>query len=426
MQHSIAVDDLSQTIGPLAHGMVHAIETCVHCGFCLPVCPTYQVLGEEMDSPRGRIVLMKSVLEGTLTYQETLPYIDRCLGCLACVTACPSGVAYSELLAPFRLMAQQRTKRPLADKVRRTLLQNTLPYPGRFLAAAKLGNLAKPIKGWLPESWQRLLALLPDHLSPMRPLPPLTPAIGLRRARVALLIGCVQQALAPEINWVTLRVLAINGVEVIISAGQGCCGAISMHSGYRAQALRLARQNLTVFPDDVDVILTNAAGCGSGMKNYPLLFAGQPDQVLTERFTHRVQDVSEFLANLGLMTPPALAQPLKLAYHDACHLSNVQGITDAPRKLLSAIPNLTLLEVSDGGTCCGSAGTYNLEQPEIASELGRRKVQNILKTGAEAVAAGNIGCLVQIRKYLQAAGKPLPVYHTMEVLDQAYDNHLPP
>jgi glycolate oxidase iron-sulfur subunit len=420
MQHTIPLQKWIEQIGPQAEMMVQAIETCVHCGFCLPVCPTYQVLGEEMDSPRGRITLMKSALEGGLALQEMQPFIDRCLGCLACVTACPSGVKYGELVTPFRAYARAQSKSELMDRLQHRLVQGTLPYPRRFRSAATLGRLAKPFRNALPEQLQGMLAMLPQRLPPAQPLPEVTPAIGTRKARVALLAGCVQQVLAPEIDWATLRVLARNGVEVIVPPGQACCGSLLEHTGNYDQARRLALHNLEIFPSDVDVILTNAAGCGSGIKEYGSLFKGTKEESLAQAFSSRVQDVNEFLAGYDLLLPPDLPQPLKAAYHDACHLQHAQGITAAPRLLLHSIPNLTLLEVADAGLCCGSAGTYNLDQPEIAGELGRRKAEGILRSGAEAVVTGNIGCIIQIRAHLQALGKNLPVYHTFELLDIAY------
>jgi glycolate oxidase iron-sulfur subunit len=400
--------------------MAQAVESCVHCGFCLPVCPTYQVLGEEMDSPRGRILLMKSVLEEEITLAEAASYIDRCLGCLACVTACPSGVRYGELITPFRAYARGRAPRKMIQKVQHSLVTQTLPYSSRFRSAISAGKLARPLRGLLPDELSGMLDLLPDRLPAHQPLPALTPAEGQRRARAALLVGCVQEVLAPEINWATLRVLAKNGVEVLVPSGQGCCGALLLHTGDHAQARALARQNLKAFPKDVDVILTNAAGCGSGMKEYELLFKGLRDEAVASAFAHKVQDISQFLASLGLVPPPPIPQPLLVAYHDACHLAHAQGITAQPRSLLAAIPNLTLIGIKDSDTCCGSAGSYNLEQPEIAAELGRRKAQNIVQSGAQAVAMCNIGCMIQIRNHLQTVGKLLPVFHVMELLDMAY------
>lgn len=414
MQHNIVLEGLNGQ-GP---AMAQAIASCVHCGFCLPVCPTYKVLGEEMDSPRGRIILMKSVLEGSLTAEESAPYIDRCLGCQGCVTACPSGVQYGDLITAYRAYAEERRRRPVMEKLQRTLVQETLPYASRFRASAALGRLARPFAGLLPDELGGMLALLPGDLPASEPLPEILPAQGKRRARVALLTGCVQQALAPEINRATLTVLARNGVEVIIPRDQGCCGALSMHTGHAERARTFARANLDAFPTDVDAIVTNAAGCGSGMHEYGLLFAGLPEEDEAKALAARSVDVSVFLVQLGFVEPGPLPAPLQLAYHDACHLAHAQKVTDPPRRLLRSIPNVTLLEVPEGEICCGSAGTYNLEQPEIASELGRRKAANILSTGAQAVAAGNIGCMVQMRAYLRDAG--VPVYHTMEVLEMGY------
>lgn len=416
MQHTISLEEL----GPQGHAMTEAIDKCVHCGFCLADCPTYKVLGEEMDSPRGRIYLMKEQLEGSLELDSITPYVDRCLGCMACVTACPSGVEYGELLAPFRAQAEAERTRTVEERFTRLLVRETLPYPARFRAAATMSKLAKPFKSFLPQSMRSMLDLLPATLPASTPLPNVFPAEGTRRARVALLRGCVQTVLAPEINWATLRVLARNGVEVVIPADQGCCGSLSMHTGEAEQARQLARSNFAHFPDDVDAILTNAAGCGSGMREYGLLFAGTAEEEVARAFAERVCDVSVFLHELGLETPSSLAEPLTVAYHDACHLAHAQRVTTQPRQLLAAIPNVTLKEIPESEICCGSAGTYNLEQPELASELGERKAQNILSTGAQAIVTGNIGCMTQIETHLARLGQPLPVWHTMQLLDRAY------
>jgi len=407
--------------GPNAENMAEQVKTCVHCGFCLPVCPTYQVLGEEMDSPRGRIVLMKGVLEENLQITDALPYLDRCLGCLACVPACPSGVRYEELIGPFRALPEVRQSRPASDRLVRLLIENVLPHPVRFRAAARLGIRFRALGKLAPSSIAPLLALLPDRLPKQRRLPEIQPALGKRRAKVGLVAGCAQEVLAPDINDACLRVLARNGVEVVIPRNQGCCGALALHTGAADQARALARNNLGAFPRDVDAIIATAAGCGSGMKEYGLLFKGDRDEDRAREFVSKVRDVTMFLDELGLVDPlPALPRPWKVAYHDACHLLHAQGIREAPRRLLRSIPNLELVDVPDGETCCGSAGTYNMEQPEIARELGTRKAQNILAIGAEALAAGNIGCLVQIQKLLAASGHPLPVYHTIQVLALAY------
>lgn len=403
--------------------MAEAVDKCVHCGFCLATCPTYKVLGEEMDSPRGRIVLMKGVLEGQLTLDSTLPFVDRCLGCMACVTACPSGVEYSHLLSPFRARAEGQRNRTLMSQATRLLVKETLPYPDRFRAAAQAGKVGKLARALLPADLRAMLELLPSDLPPSAPLPAIYPAIGPRRARVALVAGCVQQVLAPEINWATLRVLARNGVETVIPSGQGCCGSLALHSGDWAQARDLARINLGVFPGDVDAIVTNAAGCGSGMREYGLLFAGEPDFAAAQALSAQVKDISVFLDELGLTPPPGLAEPIRVAYHDACHLAHAQGVTMPPRRLLAGIANVTVVEIPEGELCCGSAGTYNLEQPDLARQIGARKAQHILSTAAQAVVTGNIGCITQIRTHLAALGKPLPIWHTIELLDAAYEQN---
>ncbi|REJ96561.1 MAG: 4Fe-4S dicluster domain-containing protein [Planctomycetota bacterium] len=416
MLHEIPVE----RIGPAGQVMADAVGTCVHCGFCLPTCPTYDALGEEMDSPRGRIFLMKEVLEGNLPIDEAVPYIDRCLGCVGCVTSCPSGVEYGELLTPFRAAAEQVRKRSPFDRLLRRFVLEILPYPCRFRLAALLGRLARPLRRLVPGRMGDMLGLLPARIPPSERLPEVFPHQGQRRARVALLVGCAQQVLAPEINWATIRVLSVNGVEVVIPRGQTCCGALAAHTGAAWQARRFARANLAAFPDDVDAILTNAAGCGSGMHEYPLWLAGQPEEDAARRFAGRCQDVSKFLDELGLQPPPALAEPLRVAYHDACHLAHAQRVRDQPRRLLRSIGNIELVEIPRGELCCGSAGTYNIEQPEIAHQLGSEKARSILWTGCQAVATGNIGCMTQLATHLELEERPLPVYHTMQLLDMAY------
>jgi len=371
-----------------------------------------------MDSPRGRILLMKGALEGELSQEEVLPHVDRCLGCLACVTACPSGVEYGELLTPFREMTEKGRSRSPMEELTRTLTNQTLPYPGRFRAAAVLGRLTRIFKPFLPAALRTMLDLLPEKLPPRVALPPISPAQGKRRARVALLSGCVQQVLTPGINRATVDVLTGNGVEVVIPPRQGCCGALSMHTGAADQARALARRNFEAFNlSEVDAVVTNAAGCGSGMHEYPLLFAGEAEEQAARNFADKVQDVTVFLDALGFEQPPALLAPMTVAYHDACHLAHAQGVTDAPRRLLGAVPNLTLVPIPEGEICCGSAGSYNIEQPEIAAQLGQRKANAILGTGAQAVVTGNIGCMTQIESHLQRLGKPLPVFHTVELLN---------
>jgi glycolate oxidase iron-sulfur subunit len=421
VRHVIPLDD----VGPQAQNMADAIGSCVHCGFCLPTCPTYITMGEEMDSPRGRIFLMKEVLEGQLELESALPYIDNCLSCQSCQTACPSGVQYGELITPFRAYAEERRQRDPMDRARREMVLRTLPYPRRFRLAARLGRLARPIAGVLPQSTSAMLRLLPERLPKARPLPEVVPARGRRRARVALLAGCAQQVLAPDINLATLRVLAHNGVETVIPRGQGCCGALALHAGAADRAKAHARRNLRAFPNDVDAVVTNAAGCGSGMKEYQALFQGESDHACATQLAERTVDVSVFLARLGLsVTPPPLLTPMTVAYHDACHLAHAQGVRREPRDLLRSIEGVVLAEPAEWELCCGSAGTYSIERPDTARELGQRKARNLIDTGAQLIASGNIGCLTQLQTHLRAGDREVTVLHTLQVLDRAYTQTL--
>ena len=413
MQHRITASDH----GARGEEMARAVEACVHCGFCLPTCPTYNVLEEEMDSPRGRIFLMKEALEGNVPFHEVVDYIDRCLGCVACETSCPSGVPYGELVTPFRAYSESYRRRSFSDRLLRWMVLQTLPFPNRFRWAVFFGRLGKLVRGVMPGRVRTMISLLPSRLTALEELPEIYPAVGARRARVALLAGCAQRVLAPEINWATLRVLARNGVEVIVPRGQGCCGALSLHTGADEQAAQLAARNVQAFPNDVDAVITNAAGCGSGMKEYPLLFRGTAQETEAREFSERVQDVSAFLDALGPIVPPPLKTPLKLAYHDACHLGHAQRVREAPRRLLSTIEGLSVETPRDWELCCGSAGTYNVEQPEIAAELGKRKARTLLEVAPDLIATGNIGCITQLRAHLDDRAK---VCHTIEVLDWAY------
>ncbi len=407
--------------GPLAKPMTKAIEACVHCGFCLAACPTYKELGQEMDSPRGRIILMKEVLEGKLSWEAAQPHVDRCLGCLACEPACPSGVPYRDLISPFRAVAQTKFKRTFGEKLSRWLSAQTVPYPARFRLAATMGKFGKKFAPLLPAVLKPMLELLPAQLPPKQSWPEVSPALGARRARVALLAGCAQQVLDPDINTATIDVLTRNGVEVVVPRAQGCCGGLAWHTGALGAAQDFARRNLAAFPDDVDAILTNAAGCGSAMHEYHLVLAGTPDEERAEKFRHRVMDVSVFLQKLGLRESPlAAGETLKVAYHDACHLANAQNVRREPRGLLRAIPGVELCELADAHLCCGSAGSYNLDQPAIAASLGEQKARAVMATGASVVASGNIGCLTQLRLHLAKLGSPITIRHTMQVLRDAY------
>jgi glycolate oxidase iron-sulfur subunit len=408
--------------GPLAGPMTHAIETCVHCGFCLAACPTYPELGQEMDTPRGRIVLMKQVLEGTLEWQSAQPHIDRCLGCLACEPACPSGVPYRDLISPFRALAQQHVRRPLGARLRQLLTLHTITKPYLFRIAVRVGGLAKPFAAFLPRPLRPTLALLPDSIPPREGWPAVTPALGQQRARVALLLGCAQQVLEPDINTATIDVLTRNGVEVLVPQDQGCCGGLAWHAGNLGSAQKCARVNLAAFPGDVDAVLTNAAGCGSTLHEYHLILKGTSDELTADRFRKRVLDASVFLSQLGLREPfPAANRTLRAAYQDACHLANAQGVREQPRSLLRAIPGLELCELAGPELCCGSAGSYNIDQPEIASSLGHKKANSVIATGAELIVTGNIGCMVQLRDHLARLGSRVRVRHMLQVLRDAYE-----
>ena len=399
MQHRIPVE----TLGDDGPAMARAVSACVHCGFCLPACPTYRVLGEEMDSPRGRIVLMKGVLEGALDAAEAAPYIDRCLGCLACESACPSGVPYRELLEPFR--GRLRARRSWWARARLGVLLRVIESPAAFRLAASVGNLARPLGRMAPTSVNDMLRLLPSRLPPVSTPPAFTPAQGTRRGRVAVMTGCAQSVLRPAITEATVRVLAANGVDVVVPARQGCCGALARHAGDLARGAALAAAHRAGFPNDVDAILTTAAGCGSSMKDHP---ASGP----------AVLDVTEYLDQIGLRGNPRLRRPTTVAYQDACHLTHGQQVTAPPRRLLERIEGVALVPVADAGLCCGSAGLYNLEQPALAADLGRRKAATLIAAGADYVVSGNIGCLTQLQPALGARGVPL--LHTMALLDMAY------
>ena len=407
-----------QAHGPLGPAMTNAVQSCVHCGFCLAACPTYRELGQEMDTPRGRIVLMKQVLEGQLPLESALPYVDRCLGCLACEPACPSGVPYRDLISPFRSIVEKRRRRPVLERLRRKALGLTLPYPNRFRMALTLARMGRRFSRLMPKALRPMLNLLPAQIPAKVTWPEVTPAVGTRRARVALLIGCAQQVIDPDINSATIDVLSRNGVEVVVPREQGCCGALAWHVGDLASARHFARKNLRAFPADLDAIVTNAAGCGSGMHEYHLILAGTPDADEAEAFRHRVTDVSAFLHRLGLMAPiPPLTVKRRVAYHDACHLANAQGVRSQPRALLRSITGVELIEIPNPHLCCGSAGTYNLDQPEIAAHLGREKAATIATLTPDVAATGNIGCITQLRAYLPPS---VPVRHTFQILRDAY------
>ena len=403
--------------------MIKPIEACVHCGFCLPTCPTYATMGDEMNSPRGRIFLIKETLEGRMASSDIEPFIDNCLGCLACVSSCPSGVEYGELITPYRSWAEERRERPFLESLQRKAILHTIPHPKRFRVASKLASAFKPIAHRLPKGFGAMIELAPQRLPDRTDLEECYPATGSRKGRVALLAGCAQQVLAPRINAAAIRVLNRHGIEVIVPQDQGCCGSLAMHIGESEAARKAALANIDAFPDDVDAILTTAAGCGSGMKEYPHLFAGQPaERVEAARsFTGKVKDISEYLCEIGFVPPERPdTTPATVAYHDACHLAHAQKIRSAPRQLLSAVAGIEIAEPAEWELCCGSAGSYNIEKPDTAKELGQRKVANLQATGADIIATGNIGCLAQIEFHSEKTRTPIPVVHTIELLDEAY------
>lgn len=408
------------------------LADCVHCGFCLPSCPTYQLWGEEMDTPRGRIWLMDLLERGEAALDDTVVgHFDACLGCMACVTSCPSGVAYDRLIEPIRAQVERDHRRPVPERVGRALLFALFPYRRRLRAAAwgawayrrsGLQGLVRRsgITERLPPHLQALEALVPDvSAADLRVrLPERVPARGATRRRVGLLTGCVQSVFFARVNLATARVLAAEGCEVVIPAAQGCCGALELHSGRDVVAAERARGLIAAFEQArVETVVTNAAGCGSTLKTYAELLEADPawrDRAAT--FAERARDVHELLAELE---PRAQRWPIpgRVAYHDACHLAHAQGVRAEPRALLSTIPGLELVELAEPELCCGSAGVYNLLQPEPAAELGQRKAAHVAAAGPDALASANPGCLLQLRRHL--GGDALPAFHPVELLDAA-------
>jgi len=371
-----------------------------------------------MDSPRGRILLMKSVMEGELTVEQAAPHIDRCLGCLACVTHCPSGVPYGDLISSYRSQVVDSGKKPRT--LRDWLIRQTLPFPERFRWAVRLGRIGRYFQWMMPATFRPMLDLLPAQLPPAQQLAAFTPAVGKRLGRVALLEGCAQKVLSPDINAAAVRVLSRNGIEVVVPRGQSCCGALDWHTGNGKSAAQFAERLIGSIPEDVDCLVTTAAGCGSAIHEYPLLLSGSALQEAGERFAQKSLDISVYLDRLELKPIPPLQRPMKAAYQDACHLAHAQGVRTPPRRLLSQIPGLNIVELSESDTCCGSAGTYNIEQPDIAFQLGQRKARAVLNSRAACVITGNIGCLVQMEKHLETMGAGVRVLHTVQVLDRAY------
>jgi glycolate oxidase iron-sulfur subunit len=403
------------------------IADCVHCGFCLPTCPSYSIFEEEMDSPRGRIVLMRiGNEEGSETSDEMRLHLDRCLGCMACVTACPSGVKYDQLIERTRPQIERNAPRPARERAWRRLIFGLFTHPGRLRALVpllwaqqRLGipGLLAPRLGRMPEL-RAMLALAPPvrRRAAIAQLPELTPAQGARRGRVALMQGCVQRVFFGDVNGATVRVLSAEGWEVHAPRAPRCCGALQLHAGVEPEAFALAKATIAAY-EHFDAVAVNVAGCGSAMKDYAHLLADDPQWAeRAAAFSARVRDVTELLAEHEPRAPRH-PLPLRVAYHDACHLAHAQGVRTQPRELLRGIPELELLEPADWEICCGSAGIYNLVQPGAAAQLGERKAANLVATGADAVAAGNPGCALQIAAHLD--GRTLPIHHPMTLLDHS-------
>ncbi|MGQ4510795.1 heterodisulfide reductase-related iron-sulfur binding cluster [Streptomyces sp. DW26H14] len=411
------------------------IGDCVHCGFCLPTCPTYVLWGEEMDSPRGRIDIMKGALEGDAFDASSVRHLDQCLGCMACVTACPSGVQYDKLIEATRAQLERRVERPRAERLLREAVYAVFPYPRRLRAlrgplrayqATGLGRMLarSGVLARLPEPLRAMESLAPK-LGRTAPLPPVTPARGTRRRTVGLLTGCVQGAFFPDVNAATVRVLAAEGCDVVVPQHQGCCGALSAHAGREPEALDFAKRAIETFEAArVESVVVNAAGCGSQLKEYAHLLRDEPGWAArAAELAAKVQDITELLDELG---PVAERHPLPMtvAYQDACHLAHAQGVREQPRRLLRGVPGVELRELTEAEICCGSAGTYNLLHPEPARELGERKAKAVLATGADIMVTANPGCWMQVATTLARLGERLPVAHTVQVLDASI-RHVP-
>jgi glycolate oxidase iron-sulfur subunit len=392
------------------------VNTCVHCGFCLPTCPTYGLWQEEMDSPRGRIYLMEALLDGTVTLNPTVvQHFDRCLGCMACVTACPSGVQYDRLIEQTRAVVEREYGRRPGERALRALVFALFPHPRRLRAALMFAPVGRRLP--LPRALRPLAQLAPPWRSAEEP-PEVTEPQGERVARVGLLTGCVQRVLFGDVNVATARVLAAHGCEVAAPRTQGCCGALAVHAGRDDEGRERARRTIAAFEAaEVDHVVTNAAGCGSVMKEYGFLLAGDPEWAeRATAFAARVRDVSEAVADLEPRAEPK-PLPLRVAFQDSCHLAHAQALRVPPRMLLAAVPELEVAEPAEQEICCGSAGIYNIVQPEAAQELGRRKAEHVLAVEPGAYASANPGCLVQVTAALRENGRPLPAFHPVELLD---------
>jgi glycolate oxidase iron-sulfur subunit len=407
------------------------IDDCVHCGFCLPVCPTYVAWGEEMDSPRGRIDLARAVADGAVAFDgAVVSHFDLCLGCMACLPACPSGVRYDLIVQEARARIEREHPRRPLDRLRRGVVFALFPYPARLkVMAALLWLYAKSGLQWLVRKTGLLRLLSPwlaqlDGLAPevtlhhlSATLPPFTPARGPSRLRVGLVAGCVQKVFFPGVNEATIRVLSAEGCEVVVPGGQGCCGALSVHAGREDEARRMTRALIERFEAaGVEHVVLNAAGCGSHLKDCRALFAGDAFADRAAAFSAKVKDVTELLASLAPLAERHRIEA-RVAYHSPCHLGHAQGIVEQPRKLLRAIPGLELCEIPESEHCCGSAGVYNLVEVQAANEIGTRKVQNVLSTKAGLVASANPGCTIHMQRLLRERGLSIQAAHPIEILD---------
>jgi glycolate oxidase iron-sulfur subunit len=418
----------AQLLDPDTQQSEKILRACVHCGFCTATCPTYVLLGDELDSPRGRIYLIKNMLEADGPVPaETVTHVDRCLSCLACMTTCPSGVNYMHLVDHGRRHIEEHYRRPYVERLTRRALGAVLTRPKRFRAALKAASLVRPFAALMPARLRVMLALTPRRVPVPSPVdrPQIFPAIGERRMRVALLPGCAQQVLMPEINEATIRLLTRHGCEVVVAESSGCCGALVHHLGQEAPALDFAKANIDAWEREIaeaglDAIVVNASGCGTMVKDYGFMLREDPDYAdKAARVSALARDVSEVAASLGIERRTEEGQGLRVAYHSACSLQHGQKLHREPKALLTAV-GYDAVDVPEGHLCCGSAGTYNLLQPELANALRDRKLANIALTGAQVVAAGNVGCITQL------AGQALaPVVHTVELLDWASGGPIP-
>jgi glycolate oxidase iron-sulfur subunit len=393
------------------------LRSCVHCGMCTATCPTFVELGDELDSPRGRIYLIKDMLEnGRPATELEARHVDRCLSCLSCMTTCPAGVNYMHLVDHARRHIEETYDRPMPERLLRRMLAMILPYPARFRPAMRLAGLVRGLAGLIPgqsmtaKRLRAMLKLAPKTLPPAQPLGSLYPAEGARRGRVALLAGCAQQVLDPEINAATIRLLTRMGVEVVVPPSTGCCGALTHHMGLHDPAMAAARANILAWDAaGLDAVVVNTSGCGTTVKDYGFMFREAPEAAAAARISAMAMDISEALDKFGY-APSRPAPGITVAYHSACSLQHGQKITALPKQLLQKA-GFTVKEPLEGHLCCGSAGTYNIMQPEIADRLRSRKLANINRLGASVLVAGNIGCLTQL------GGEALPTVHTVQMLD---------